>query len=321
MSTLWYTKPAEVWEEALPLGNGRLGGMVSGNLREERIQVNEETIWYGGWEDRLNPDAKENLPKLRQLIREGRISEAEHLIRLAFISGPDGQRGYQTLGDIEMKYGNDPSPEECTAYRRELDLDRAVCRVQYENAEKETFERTCFISRPADCMVLHLRAPKGKVSVEGMLNRAKYFDRTGKVNDHTIYLSGNLGKNALEFAMCLSAKATGGRVYTMGHTLVIEEAEKITEKLERAMAQSREHKIILLPALPKAWDHGEVNGLRLVGNASIALAWENGKLTRCAVTADQAYEGEVVYGEMRQAVKLEKGETVMLDAVLQLLES
>ena len=203
-------------------------------------------------------------------------------------------------------------------------------------------------------MVLHLRAPKGKVSVEGMLNRAKYFDRIGKVNDHTIYLSGNLGKNALEFAMCLSAKAKGGRVYTMGHTLVDRReqmrpclyfgadstfrsasadvasweprvqdvlAEKITEKLERAMVQSREHKIILLPALPKAWDHGEVKGLRLVGNASIALAWENGKLTRCAVTADQAYEGEVVYEEMRQAVKLEKGETVMLDAVLQLLES
>ena len=75
-------------------------------------------------------------------------------------------------------------------------------------------------------MVLHLRAPKGKVSVEGMLNRAKYFDRTGKVNDHTIYLSGNLGKNALEFAMCLSAKAKGGRVYTMGHTLVVKGADE-----------------------------------------------------------------------------------------------
>lgn len=269
MSTLWYTKPAAEWEKALPLGNGRLGAMIAGNLREERIQVNEETIWYGGWEDRLNPDARENLPKLRELVRQGRISEAERLIRLAFISGPDGQRGYQTLGDIEMKYLNDPSQEECTAYRRELDLDRAVCRVQYENAKKEAFERTCFISRPADCMVLHLRAPKGKVSVEVMLNRAKYFDRTGKVNDHTIYLSGNLGKNALEFAMCLSAKAKGGRVYTMGHTLVVEGAdeavlyfgadstfryasadvasweprvqdvlaEKITEKLERAMAR------------------------------------------------------------------------------------
>ena len=320
MNTLWYTKPAAEWEEALPLGNGRLGAMIAGNLREERIQVNEETIWYGGWEDRLNPDARENLPKLRELVRQGRISEAERLIRLAFISGPDGQRGYQTLGDIEMKYLNDPSQEECTAYRRELDLDRAVCRVQYENAKKEAFERTCFISRPADCMVLHLRAPKGKVSVEVMLNRAKYFDRTGKVNDHTIYLSGNLGKNALEFAMCLSAKATGGRVYTMGHTLVIEEAEKITEKLERAMVQSREHKIILLPALPKAWDHGEVKGLRLVGNASIALAWENGKLTRCAVTADQAYEGEIVYGSVRRTVKLEAGETITLDERLQEIE-
>ena len=232
MSTLWYTKPAAEWEEALPLGNGRLGAMIAGNLREERIQVNEETIWYGGWEDRLNPDARENLPKLRELVRQGRISEAEHLIRLAFISGPDGQRGYQTLGDIEMKYLNDPSQEECTAYRRELDLDRAVCRVQYENAKKEAFERTCFISRPADCMVLHLRAPKGKVSVEVMLNRAKYFDRTGKVNDHTIYLSGNLGKNALEFAMCLSAKAKGGRVYTMGKKeSIIPSAEEVIDEV------------------------------------------------------------------------------------------
>ena len=272
MSTLWYTKPAVEWEEALPLGNGRLGAMVSGNLRGERIQVNEETIWYGGWEDRLNPDARENLPKLRELIRQGRISEAEHLIHIAFVSGPDGQRGYQTLGDIELKYLSDPSQEECTAYRRELDLDEAVCRVSYENAEKEAFERTCFISRPADCMMVHLRAPKGKVSVEAMLNRAKYFDRTGKVNDHTIYLSGNLGKNASEFAMCLAAKAKGGRVYTMGHTLVVEDAdeavlyfgadstfryanadvasweprvqdvlaERIAEKLERAMAREYE---------------------------------------------------------------------------------
>ena len=201
-------------------------------------------------------------------------------------------------------------------------------------------------------MVLHLRAPKGKVSVEVMLNRAKYFDRTGKVNDHTIYLSGNLGKNALEFAMCLSAKAMGGRVYTMGHTLVIEEAdeavlyfgadstfryakeevaaweprvqdmlaEKITEKLERAMVQSREHKIILIPALPKAWDHGEVKGLRQVGNASIALAWKDGRLLQCRVTADQAYKGEIVYGSVRRTVKLKAGETIVLDERLQEIE-
>ena len=139
-------------------------------------------------------------------------------------------------------------------------------------------------------MVLHLRAPKGKVSVEVMLNRAKYFDHTGKVNDHTIYLIGNLGKNALEFAIGADSTFRYAKEEVAAWEPRVQDvlAEKITEKLERAMAQSREYKIILLPALPKAWDHGEVKGLRLVGNASIALAWENGKLTRCAVTADQA---------------------------------
>ena len=73
MSELWYRKPAKVWEEALPLGNGRIGAMVFGNIENERIQVNEESVWYGGKKDRINPDAREYLPKVRELIREGRI--------------------------------------------------------------------------------------------------------------------------------------------------------------------------------------------------------------------------------------------------------
>ena len=63
MSRLWYQKPAEVWEEALPLGNGRMGAMVFGGIRQERIQVNEESIWYGGPVDRINPDALEHLER------------------------------------------------------------------------------------------------------------------------------------------------------------------------------------------------------------------------------------------------------------------
>lgn len=91
----------------------------------------------------------------------------------------------------------------------------------------------------------------------------------------------------------------------------------VTAAIAQMLVQSREHKIILLPALPKAWDHGEVKGLRLVGNAGIDLTWKNGKLAQCTITADQAYEGEVVYGELRCAVKLEKGETMVLDEALQ----
>ena len=79
MSRLWYDHPASEWEEALPIGNGRIGAMVYGGTDRERLQVNEESIWLGGPVNRHNPDAKENLPKIRQLLRDGRIPEAEHL--------------------------------------------------------------------------------------------------------------------------------------------------------------------------------------------------------------------------------------------------
>mgnify|MGYP000338004553 CR=1 FL=1 len=170
-------------------------------------------------------------------------------------------------------------------------------------------------------MVLHLRAPKGKVSVEVMLNRAKYFDRTGKVNDHTIYLSGNLGKKCPGICHVPVGKSNGRPcVYHGSYSGDRRGREDYRKAGARDGAEQRtqNHSPSGAAEGVGSW---RSESLRLVGNASIALAWENGKLTRCAVTADQAYEGEVVYGEMRQAVKLEKGETVMLDAVLQLLES
>lgn len=77
MEKLWYQKPADEWEEALPLGNGRLGAMVFGQIQKEQIQVNEESIWYGKRRERINPDAKENLPKIREYIRNGQIQKAQ----------------------------------------------------------------------------------------------------------------------------------------------------------------------------------------------------------------------------------------------------
>ena len=74
---LWYDKPAERWEEALPLGNGRLGGMLFGSLNTEQIQLNEDSIWFGGPMDRNNPDALDNLQAIRDMIFDGRLNEAE----------------------------------------------------------------------------------------------------------------------------------------------------------------------------------------------------------------------------------------------------
>ena len=84
MSRLWYDHPASEWEEALPIGNGRIGAMVYGGTDRERLQVNEESIWLGGPVNRHNPDAKANLPKIRQLLRDGRIpaSDGDRIIGL-----------------------------------------------------------------------------------------------------------------------------------------------------------------------------------------------------------------------------------------------
>ena len=102
MSKLWYTKPAESWIEALPLGNGRVGAMVYGQPFEGTVQMNEESIVYGGPVERLNPDARENLPKIRQLIKEGKIAEAEELEVYALSGLPQSERPYQTLSLIHI---------------------------------------------------------------------------------------------------------------------------------------------------------------------------------------------------------------------------
>ena len=238
MEKLWYQKPADEWEEALPLGNGRLGAMVFGQIQKEQIQVNEESIWYGKRRERINPDAKENLPKIREYIRNGQIQKAQKLMSLAMTGCPYGERMYQTLGEIsiemdlpEEKIEKDADSAINTTYYRELDLSKAVCHVQYdcEKSEGKTIkiESTYFISHPDDCMIVHMKASNGQLSFVAKLDRDKYFDSIGKCDDYTIFLSGNLGKDAPEFAMCLRAKVVGGSVKTIGQSLLVEKADEV----------------------------------------------------------------------------------------------
>lgn len=238
MEKLWYQKPADEWEEALPLGNGRLGAMVFGQIQKEQIQVNEESILYGKRRERINPDAKENLPKIREYIRNGQIQKAQKLMSLAMTGCPYGERMYQTLGEIsiemdlpEEKIEKDADSAINTTYYRELDLSKAVCHVQYdcEKSEGKTIkiESTYFISHPDDCMIVHMKASNGQLSFVAKLDRDKYFDSIGKCDDYTIFLSGNLGKEAPEFAMCLRAKVVGGSVKTIGQSLLVEKADEV----------------------------------------------------------------------------------------------
>src|SRR6476659_7542673 len=174
---LWYRQPAaapgardggwgwnnsRAWVQALPVGNGRLGGMVFGGVAEERIQLNEESLWSGSPQDADNPDALRHLPEIRRLLFEGNYAEAQKLTyeHLACKGAGSGQGNgaqvpygsYQTLGNLRIAF---PDHTEAVEYRRELDLDTAVARVSYRRGDAR-FTREVFVSAPAQALVVRL---------------------------------------------------------------------------------------------------------------------------------------------------------------------
>ena len=125
---LWYRKPAERWPEALPVGNGRLGGMVFGRTKAEMIQLNEDSVWSGKPLNRINPDAAKHLGEIRRMIREGRMEQAERLSMYALSGTPNSQRAYQTAGELYLNF-HGTGPEE--KYQRELNLEEGIVSTDF----------------------------------------------------------------------------------------------------------------------------------------------------------------------------------------------
>lgn len=224
MRTLWFNKPAKVWEEALPLGNGKLGAMIFGGIERERISLNEETMWYGGYTNRNNPDAKEQLPKVRELIFAGNIAEAERLLALAFAGCPHKMRVYQALGDMILEQ---KGLGKITNYKRELNLEDALCRVTY-TAKDTLFCRESFISAPDNVFVQRItRTGSQNINLEIRLEREPFCNGNRKEDEASIAFFGRLGDDGLSYYAQLSGEAKGGRLYTMGRTLVVEDAEEV----------------------------------------------------------------------------------------------
>ena len=157
-SLLWYEKPASIWEEALPLGNGRLGAMVFGQTSTERIQLNEDSLWPGGPDDwGLAEGNPEDLDFIRQLLLQGENKKANSLL-VAKFSRKSITRSHQTLGDLWLELGH----EQVSNYRRELDLDRASATVSY-TVEGYDFSQKVFSSALDQAIVIQLESkhPKG----------------------------------------------------------------------------------------------------------------------------------------------------------------
>ena len=152
---VWFDQPAADWNEALPVGNGRLGGMVFGGVAGEHLQLNDNTLYSGEPGDRDLPlNVAEGLGQVRQWLQEGKYAEVHQWVTKHWLGRV--QNCYQPLGDLRLDF---VPGGEVKAYRRELDLANAVARVTYEQ-EGVTFTREVFASHPAQAIVIRLHASK-----------------------------------------------------------------------------------------------------------------------------------------------------------------
>jgi len=182
---LWYRQPAKEWVEALPVGNGRLGAMVFGGINQERIQLNEDSVWSGQPIERENPEALGNLPLVRELLFAGQYVEAEKLVaeKIMGLRIEGGIHTYQTLGDLILDFSH---TKEVTEYRRSLDLDTAIATVEYHMGD-DNYRREMFVSAVDQAIVIRLT---GNRPITNGLVLSRLRDARIQVSNQLITLSG-----------------------------------------------------------------------------------------------------------------------------------
>jgi alpha-L-fucosidase 2 len=227
--SLWYRQPATRWEEALPVGNGRIGAMVFGHVGSERLQLNEDTLWAGGPYDPVNPQARAALPEVRRLVFDGKYSDAAKLINAKVISRPVGQMPYETAGDLILTFPDSTSVEN---YRRDLDLDTAVTTVEYSDGGTR-FTRQVFASSVDQVIVVRLTAgKKGSISFSaGFRTPQKVTIETDSGN--TLVMRGTNAtvggiNGALKFQVRAHVLADGGTISTTSDSVAVTNADSVT---------------------------------------------------------------------------------------------
>jgi alpha-L-fucosidase 2 len=209
---LWYAQPAAKWEEALPIGSGRLGGMVFGGTGEERIQFNEDTLWTGKPHDYVREGSGAVLGEIRAAMFAER--DVSDLVRQKFLSDPIRQKAYQPFGDLHFTF---PHHEKASDYRRELDLDTAIATTRYKVGDV-TYTREVFASHPDNAIVVHITADKpGQVSFELTMDTPHKKHLRDTIGKDTIRLTGEVqdpkapDDAGMKFQALVQVRATGGQ--------------------------------------------------------------------------------------------------------------
>lgn len=229
---LWYDQPASKWEEALPIGNGRLGAMIFGHPFQECIQVNEESLWSGAPINSNNPKAIQNLDKIRELILNHQYQAAKKLAAETMVGTPPCVRSYQTLGNILLDY----SIQDTTQYSRSLNLNRGICTTQFLS-QGIGYKQEVFASAVDNVIVTRLSSSQAEgLSVLVRLTRDK--DIQLSVQDNEIILEGQVideddprsgpGGKHMKFAAKLRILHEGGNLIAKDRGIYIDKAKQAT---------------------------------------------------------------------------------------------
>ena len=235
---LTFDKPAAKWTEALPLGNGRIGAMVFGGTEDERLQINESTLWGGRPHDYTNPDAYSHLDEIRQLIFAGKIEEAEELSE-NLMGKPRLLMPYQPFCDVRLHFSGHG---QATEYRRELHLDAAIAETAYKIGATN-FRREVFVSYPDQVLVVRITAnepgqvtfsvgmdsPQAGTNVEATANDK--LQLTGQIQprqNRPSSWTGSWDQPGMRFAAILKVLPERGSVRNAGGRLEISGANAVT---------------------------------------------------------------------------------------------
>lgn len=235
---LTFDKPAADWNHAFPIGNGRIGAMVFGGTEDERIQVNEDTLWGGGPHDYANPDAYSHLQEIRDLIFAGKVAEAEK-VSADVMGKPKLLMPYQPYCDIHLHFGGHSTP---TDYHRDLSLDAALAESVY-TVNGVTFRREVFASFPDQVLVVRLTASQpGQLTFTVQMDSPQPGTTVESTTDDTLQLTGQIqprqnrpyswtgswDKPGMRLAGLLKVVPEGGTVHADGESLRISAANSVT---------------------------------------------------------------------------------------------
>jgi alpha-L-fucosidase 2 len=227
---LWFKKPANNWNQALPVGNGRLGAMVFGGTTHERLQLNEESVWSKQGENLDKIGGAQHLPEIRKLLFEGNYVQAQKLAQEKLMGErlPSGTNTYQTLGDLNLEFGG---LSRINNYHRELLLDRALVKIGFDSGEVR-HTRTVFSSAVDQTLIFMAEADKqGQISCKITISRPGGGERVEVKNNTLIMKQHICGGKGIRFETRVQVINHGGSVRAEEESISVEHADKLELRL------------------------------------------------------------------------------------------